>query len=670
MGMPRERAEEHLDYFLVRRDSQTRVKDVKVVRGAEIGSDHYLVLLKMSKNSMVERSRAVSKNVRIRTDRLKDKRVRLEFKLRLQQKMNTTGHREESMEEVWAKFKEGVLSAAVEVCGVRQQKGQRKRMRWWNDEVKEAVKKKKVAYLKWLQRNTQEAKDEYHRAKKEAKRVVRIAQNEEWVELGRSLQNDFQNNQRRFWSRVKAPKRGSEEVQKICDDNGQVIEDEEGVMERWKDYFAGLLQGAQKEEEGNKDVRTGPTHEEDSIDIEEVVEAIAKLKSGKAPGICGIDAEMLKAGGMVVAEWLHRVIKLAWTKGEVVKDWRKADIVPLHKKGSKTLCSNYRGISLLSIPSKVYARILDSRVRRKTEGEVMEVQGGFRQGRGCGDQIFTIRQLSEKVLEKNKQMVIACIDLERAYDKVSRDRLWQVLESYGIQEGLLRAIQSMYLGSQAWVRTSGKVSGWFPITQGVRQGCVMSPWLFNVFMDGIMRETKEKLQGGVQLTTTNLQLILFADDIVMVTGKEEDMQTNLGEMKKVMDKWGMKMHLGKTKVMMVSRTEEDCNLNIEGEDIETVKKLKYLGVMVSSDGLCDEEIEQHVGAAAKVVGAMRKEVLERRELLKKTKLRVFNAMVVPTLIYGCETWTMQRRHESNLQASEMMFLRRVEGVSRLDRVRN
>ena len=75
---------------------------------------------------------------------------------------------------------------------------------------------------------------------------MRIAQNEEWVELGRSLQNDFQNNQRRFWSRVKAPKRGSEEVQKICDDNGQVIEDVEGVMERWKDYFAGLLQGAQK----------------------------------------------------------------------------------------------------------------------------------------------------------------------------------------------------------------------------------------------------------------------------------------------------------------------------------------------------------------------------------------------------------------------------------------
>ena len=124
------------------------------------------------------------------------------------------------------------------------------------------------------------------------------------------------------------------------------------------------------------------------------------------------------------------------------------------------------------------------------ESKVMEVQGGFRRGRSCVDQMFTIRQLSEKVLEKNKQMVMACIDLEKAYDSVCRDRLWQVLEHYGIRGGLMRAIQSMYLGSRACVRTSGKMLGWFPITQGVRQGCVLSPWLFNVFIDGIKREAK------------------------------------------------------------------------------------------------------------------------------------------------------------------------------------
>ena len=111
-------------------------------------------------------------------------------------------------------------------------------------------------------------------------------------------------------------------------------------------------------------------------------------------------------------------------------------------------------------------------MRSKTESKVTEVQGGFRRGRSCVDQIFTIRQLSEKVFEKNKQMVITCIDLEKAYNTVCSDRLWQVLERYGIRGGLMRTIQSMYLGSQAHVRISGIMSGWFPITQGVRQGCV------------------------------------------------------------------------------------------------------------------------------------------------------------------------------------------------------
>ena len=89
---------------------------------------------------------------------------------------------------------------------------------------------------------------------------------------------------------------------------------------------------------------------------------------------------------------------LIWTTGEVPANWKKAVIVPMHKKGNQMICSNYRGISSLSIPSKVYTRILDGMVRDRTESKVM-MQGGFRWG-SCIDQVFMIRQLSEKVLEK------------------------------------------------------------------------------------------------------------------------------------------------------------------------------------------------------------------------------------------------------------------------------
>ena len=376
------------------------------------------------------------------------------------------------------------------------------------------------------------------------------------------------------------------------------------------------------------------------------------MKSGKAAGLCGINAEMLKAGDSVVVKWLHRIVNIAWATGEVLKDWKRAGIIP---QVSKAMCSNYRGISLLSVPGKVYARIVDNRVKQKTEGMILEVQGGFRKGRSCIDQIFTVSQLGEKVLEKGKQMAVACVDLEKAYDTVRRDKLWQVLEEYGIHGRLLGAVREFYKKSEACVKIGEKMSRWFQITRGVRQGCVMSPWLFNVFMDKIVREAQERFTEEVQLETTIVKLVLFTDDVMMLAEKSEDMERNLTEMKKAMDNWGMKIHWGKTNVMMVSRTGDDCKVNVDGQDIAQVEKMKYLGVMLSASGRCDDEIEQRIGAAANVVGAMRKQVLDRRELKKSTKLRVYNAMVLPTLLYGYETWTMQQRHVSSLQALEMRY---------------
>ena len=665
-----------LDYFLVRREDRRRVKDTKVVRGAEIGSDHYLELLKLTRRPHIRQEVRRSDHRRLHLNRwkLKEKEAQWRFRMKLERRLDRARYWEGSnVEEVWGEFKKNVMETAAEVCGTKQYRNAQKRTRWWNEEVKQAIKNKKVAYLKWLQQQTSEAKERYQEAKKEAKRVVRQARNEEWIELGRSLEDDFQKNQKRFWSRVRMFNENKADVAgKICDESGQLIVDDVGVRNRWKAYFSDLLQEDAQGQNGNQVDREVQLDEEERapIAVEEVEVAISKLKNGKSPGICGISAEMLKAGRTVVVKWLHRIMSLAWENGQVPEDWRRAVIVPVHKKGSKVKCENYRGISLLSIPSKAYARILDERIRSVTESKVLEAQGGFRKGRSCTDQLFTIRQLSEKMIEKNKKMVVACVDLEKAYDRVGRDKLWKVLEEYGVKGRLLRAIRSLYKKSEGCVRVKDELSSWFPITQGVRQGCVMSPWLFNVFMDKIVREGMEKFVGGVKMSTTEVGVVLFADDVMLLTERKEDMEANLRELKKAMNNWGMKIHWGKTKVMMVSRKGEECKVCVDGEEIEQVQNMKYLGAILSADGTCEEEIEQRVGAAARVRGAMRKEVLERKELKKATKMRVYNAIVLPTMLYGSETWTVMKRHESRLGATEMAYLRRVEGVTRMDRVRN
>ena len=185
---------------------------------------------------------------------------------------------------------------------------------------------------------------------------MKKSKSEECKKIGQALQGDFQHNQGRFWAKIKSSVKGYQEVGKVCDESRQVLCEEEEVTGRWKEYFESLLQGegAQQTEHRNgndEEVQTEVSRHE-RVSMEEVRFSIQRLKNRKAPGVCGITAEMPKAGGEVVVQWLHNIINLAWRSGSVPADWQKALIITIHKKGNRTQCKNYCGISVLSIPGK------------------------------------------------------------------------------------------------------------------------------------------------------------------------------------------------------------------------------------------------------------------------------------------------------------------------------
>ena len=161
---------------------------------------------------------------------------------------------------------------------------------------------------------------------------------------------------------------------------------------------------------------------ESEITKEEVERALKETKTGKAPGVDGVTAEMLKEGGVTVVEWLVRVFNVCFLLSMCPVDWVLAVIVPLYKgKGDVHDCSNFRGISLLSVVGKVYGRVLMNRIKDRTENVISEVQSGFRRGRGCIDQVFAVRQICEKYGRKGKSVYFAFLDLEKAYDRVDRE---------------------------------------------------------------------------------------------------------------------------------------------------------------------------------------------------------------------------------------------------------
>ena len=141
---------------------------------------------------------------------------------------------------------------------------------------------------------------------------------------------------------------------------------------------------------------------------------------------------------------------------------------------------------MLSVVGKLFRRVPIKRVRARTECAIGEEQCGFRQGRGCMDQVFAVRQICEKYLAKGKDVFWPFIDLEMAYAMINRYGMWQLLRLYGVGGKLLKAVQSFCKDSRACVRVGNDASEWFLVNVGLRPGCVMSPWLFNVYMDGVV----------------------------------------------------------------------------------------------------------------------------------------------------------------------------------------
>ena len=295
---------------------------------------------------------------------------------------------------------------AIEVVGYKMQRGRKSGNAWWTNEIKDAVGKKLKAYKRMLQGNVPEEvkerrKREYKACKKEVRRLVKESKERVDEEFGRKLSEKYNENKKLFWKEVKKEREeGKSGRVRMKNEDGVTASGSEAVKGVWKRYFERLMNEKTK---GQAVVTSmgmgagkGPWCVQGEVKKAEVRKAIERLKVGKAPGIDGITAEMLKYGGDEVVEWMLHICNLAWKQGVVPEEWMKAIIIPIYKgKGNRDMCSSYRGISLLSMPGKVYGRVLTERMIEVTECRVSEEQGGFRKGRGCVDQIFAIKMTGE-----------------------------------------------------------------------------------------------------------------------------------------------------------------------------------------------------------------------------------------------------------------------------------
>ena len=211
---------------------------------------------------------------------------------------------------------------------------------------------------------------------------------------------------------------------------GNILLDENEILSRWREYFEDLMNSVKASTRDTHEV----THsgEEEVFTAAEVATAIKGIKSGKAAGENEIRPEMLRALTGEGILWLTRVCQVAWKFGKTPRNWQTGTIIPIFKKGDLKQCTNYGEISLLSLPGKVYAKCLKKNWQEIVESKLEDGQCGFRPGRSTTEQILTLKQIFDKSWEHGKDLFACFVDLEKAYDRVPQNKLWKVLQEYGV----------------------------------------------------------------------------------------------------------------------------------------------------------------------------------------------------------------------------------------------
>ena len=216
-----------------------------------------------------------------------------------------------------------------------------------------------------------------------------------------------------------------------------------------------------------------------------------------------------------------------WKTQQCPQDWKRSVFIPIPKKGNAKKCSNYCTIALISHARKLMLKILQARLQQYMNHELPDVQTGFRKGRGTRDQIANIHWIIKKAREFQKNIYFCFIDYAKAFDCWITTN-WKILKDMGIPDHLTCLLRHLYAGQEAIVRTRHGTTDWFQIGKGVRQGCILSPCLFNLYAEYIMRNAGlDEAQAGIKIAGRNINNLRYADDTTVMAESEDELKSLL-----------------------------------------------------------------------------------------------------------------------------------------------
>jgi hypothetical protein len=658
---------EQIDYILVNQRWASSVSDSRVYRGADVFTDHRLVMMKMRLRLSVDK-RQKSSNHRLSLNHLSQPEVQQRYQACLQNRFNLLNLLESEPQEHcdFSSFAQATLEAASEAIPVAVN---RRYEAWVSAETLALIDQRRAAQ--------HQEKSLYNKLNRAVKKAIRMDRERHWAHVAERMEHAMLRGDMRSFYQVlnSASGRSSLNMQsRVLKSDGTPCRSDEEVLEQFALHFERLLNNQdpdQLDASLNSRANVAPAAESvnyDSPTLDEVSRHLCRLKLRKAAGIDGIAPELLRYGGEHIARVLHRIITAAWESETAPQEWKDAMITPIYKrKGSSLDTANYRGISLLSVAGKIYCAILHSRFQDHYESICRQNQAGFRKGRGCAEQIFVTRQVIERRYAHRRCTVLVFVDFKAAFDSVHRTSLWKVLLAAGLPTKLVNLIKDLYNGGSCVVKGFGGKSRSFRVKTGVRQGCILSPCLFNLALDWVMRRTISEVDGVLVAEGLRISDLDYADDIALLAENAADAQSLLNRLATYGGQIGLRINAGKTEFMTMNTTDQ-IQLLVNDTPIKQVSDFKYLGSIISNDGKAKKDIQHRISNAIAVSVGLNKSLWSRPEISVSTKTRVYNAAVLSVLLYGADSWPLTKETTRQLEVFQNQQLRRILGKTRRDRI--
>ncbi len=547
---------------------------------------------------------------------------------------------------------------------------------WWNEVLQEkwneaAKAEKDFLKFKGCRRERtklhQIFKNKQSNFDREYRREKRRFQRKRQLEIEEMQTND----PKEFWRQLKnlGPQKRTQIPLEVLNENGDLCSDIDYVLKKWHDEFEKLYKCAdtqayddefyrmvvQLKEEFEQqmesyDISDGTDENGDEntmllnqpIQEEEVKKALCHAKNAKSTGIDNVPNEVLKSDSTVTL--LMKFFNLCFTKNVIPSMWRKAIITPIPKGHDKDprVPLNYRGISLLSTMYKLYSYILNSRLSKYLERNKLlsDSQNGFRRLRACIDHLFVITTVIRNRKSKGLPTYCCFVDMKKAFDLLDRKCLLYKLSRAGISGNMYRAIQSIYCESQSAVRINQYYTPWFTVANGVRQGDVLSPTLFSLYINDLSDSIAEE-NLGVQIDGECIGILMYADDICLMAESEMELQKSLDIVNDWCQKWRMQVNQDKTNVIHFRRRNDPRTQHIFTcgvFNLEVVEKYKYLGCVL------DESLDYNTtskvlsNAASRALGSIISKYRQAGGLTYKVYKKMYDTCVVPILDYCAGVW--------------------------------